>query len=199
MLLDVDAVTVSRPERDLFRDVSFTVHSGDRLGIVGLNGTGKSTLVRVAIGELAPDAGQVRRARDLRMAVLGQRPDLAPGTARSALEADDNAAVWEIEAICDRLGVAHLLDAEVSTLSGGEAKRVALARALAPRPAVLLLDEPLTGLDRELHDRLTVEVAGVLRRTATTALWVTHDRAEAEAVADRVVRLDELGKEDVVG
>ena len=78
----------------------------------------------------------------------------------------------------------------MTDLSGGEAKRVALARSLAPEPLVLLLDEPLTGLDRELHDRLVGEVATVLRSTGITAVWVTHDRAEADAVADRIVTLD---------
>ena len=77
----------------------------------------------------------------------------------------------------------------VTTLSGGEAKRVALVRSLAPQPAVLLLDEPLTGLDRELHDRLAAELAGLLRATGTTALLVTHDHDEAAAIADRVVNL----------
>ena len=64
------------------------------------------------------------------------------------------------------------------------------ARSLAPAPKVLLLDEPLTGLDRELHDRLAGEVATVLRTTGITAVWVTHDRAEADAVADRIIMLD---------
>jgi thiamine transport system ATP-binding protein len=77
----------------------------------------------------------------------------------------------------------------VTDLSGGEAKRVALARSLAPEPLVLLLDEPLTGLDRELHDRLVDEVATVLRATGITAVLVTHDRAEADAVADRIINL----------
>ena len=82
--------------------------------------------------------------------------------------------------------------ARVSTLSGGEAKRVALARSLAPSPRVLLLDEPLTGLDRELHDRLAADLAAILRAERTTSLLVTHDRDEAEAIADRVVTLAEL-------
>ena len=77
-------------------------------------------------------------------------------------------------------------------LSGGEAKRVALARSLAPAPRVLLLDEPLTGLDRELHDRLAGDLAAILRAERTTSLLVTHDRDEAEAIADRVVMVDEL-------
>ncbi len=77
----------------------------------------------------------------------------------------------------------------VDRLSGGEAKRVALARSLAPRPAVLLLDEPFTGLDRDLHDRLALDLAALLRTSAITAIIVTHDPAEAAVVADRVVHM----------
>ena len=80
----------------------------------------------------------------------------------------------------------------MTDLSGGEAKRVALARSLAPRPRVLLLDEPLTGLDRELHDRLAGDLARILRAERTTAVLVTHDPDEAAAIADRVVSLHEL-------
>ncbi|HEY3483836.1 MAG TPA: ATP-binding cassette domain-containing protein, partial [Ilumatobacteraceae bacterium] len=94
--------------------------------------------------------------------------------------------VDELLALVDLDGFA---ERAVADLSGGEAKRVALARSLAPRPRVLLLDEPLTGLDAALHDRLAVDVAAILRRTGTTALWVTHDAREAATVADRVVRL----------
>ncbi len=92
--------------------------------------------------------------------------------------------------LLDLVGLAGFEHRRVTDLSGGEAKRVALARSLAPGPLVLLLDEPLTGLDRELHDRLVDEVATVLRATGITALWVTHDRTEADAVADRIVTLD---------
>ena len=79
-------------------------------------------------------------------------------------------------------------DRSVDRLSGGEAKRVALARSLAPRPTVLLLDEPLTGLDRELHDRLALDLAALLRSTSTTAVIVTHDLDEATTIADRTDR-----------
>jgi energy-coupling factor transporter ATP-binding protein EcfA2 len=78
----------------------------------------------------------------------------------------------------------------VSSLSGGEATRVALARSLAPRPQVLLLDEPFTGLDRDLHDRLVPDVAALLRGLGTTVLIVTHDHEEAAVIAQRLVRLE---------
>ncbi len=80
----------------------------------------------------------------------------------------------------------------VVDLSGGEAKRVALARALAPAPRLLLLDEPLTGLDGELHDQLAGDLRRLLQDLGTAGLHVTHDRGEAGAVADRVVTVDEL-------
>jgi thiamine transport system ATP-binding protein len=90
------------------------------------------------------------------------------------------------------VGLQGFAGRDVTTLSGGEAKRVALARALAPRPAVLLLDEPLTGLDVALHDRLLTDVRSVLAARRTTTLHVTHDPAEAAAVADRVVLLADI-------
>jgi len=80
----------------------------------------------------------------------------------------------------------------VADLSGGEGKRVALARALAPQPRLLLLDEPLTGLDVDLHDRLALELASLLRGSEITAVLVTHDPAEAATVADRVLHLHSL-------
>ena len=90
------------------------------------------------------------------------------------------------------VGLAGFEHRSVVDLSGGEAKRVALARSLAPSPGVLLLDEPLTGLDRELHDRLVADLGGILRAERTTSVLVTHDVDEAEAIADRTVLLAEL-------
>jgi GNAT superfamily N-acetyltransferase len=92
------------------------------------------------------------------------------------------------------VGLAGFGRRDVASLSGGEAKRVALARSLAPAPRAVLLDEPLTGLDRELHDRLAVELSRILHAAGTTAVLVTHDHQEAATVADRVVLLPEVGR-----
>ena len=94
-----------------------------------------------------------------------------------------------VDELLHLVGLQAFTDLHVTKLSGGEAKRVALARSLAPHPAVLLLDEPLTGLDRQLHDRLATDLATLLRATGTTALLVTHDRDEAAAIADRTLAL----------
>jgi thiamine transport system ATP-binding protein len=97
------------------------------------------------------------------------------------------ARVQRVADLLDLVGLSGFGARPVDRLSGGESKRVALARSLAARPRLLLLDEPLTGLDRELHDRLVIDLAALLRTTGTTALLVTHDHDEAAAIADRVV------------
>jgi thiamine transport system ATP-binding protein len=107
------------------------------------------------------------------------------GVARSRRDAD--ATEW-----LARVGLPGFEQRPVTELSGGEAKRVALARTLAADPAVVLLDEPLTGLDRDLHDRLAVELRSLLRAAGVTALLVTHDHDEAGLVADRIVLLADL-------
>jgi ATP-binding cassette subfamily F protein uup len=117
ILVDLQGVAAARPGRPLYADLSLTVATGDRLGVVGLNGCGKSTLLRVIAGVAEPEAGVVRRGRDVRVASLDQDPDLPPGSVRAAAS-DDSSAGWEVEAMLDRLGMAALVDADVATLSG---------------------------------------------------------------------------------
>lgn len=126
MLVDLQGVSVTMADRTLFGNLSVTVHTGDRLGIVGINGTGKSTLLSVLAGRLDPDAGIVRQGRGVRTGLLDQTPELPPGTV-----GDTVGSGWEAAAALDRLGMAAHVDRDVSELSGGQAKRVALARVLA--------------------------------------------------------------------
>ena len=130
ILVDAADVTMTRPGRPLLNAVSVTISSGDRVGVVGLNGTGKSTLIDILAGAREPESGSVRQARNLQIVTLEQNPDLGTSTVRDAVAGIADSP-WEVEAVLDRLGMGTRLDASVADLSGGEAKRVALARALS--------------------------------------------------------------------
>ena len=186
ILLDAEGLSASRPGRPLFRDVSFSIAEGERWGIVGLNGCGKSTLLRMLAGVDEGDAGVVRRGRDVRLAVLDQDPQLTHPTPRAELGSIDGVEPWEAEAVADRLGSTPDLDRPVAQLSGGQAKRIALARALVQPAELLVLDEPTNHLDIDaiawLEDRLAERRGGLI--------LVTHDRHFLDRVTTRVLELD---------
>jgi ATP-binding cassette subfamily F protein uup len=181
ILVDAAGVSASRPGRPLFEDLSLTISTGDRLGVVGINGTGKSTLLGVLSGREAPEAGTVRFGRGVRIATLDQAPELAAATVTEA--AGDS---WESAEVLERLGMGGLGDRRVDDLSGGQAKRVALARALVSEADLLVLDEPTNHLDLDavawLEDRLDAFGGGLL--------LVTHDRHLLDRVTTRIVELD---------
>ncbi len=181
VLVDLQRVTVRRADRTLFENLSLTVSDGDRLGVVGINGTGKSTLLRLVAGVDRPDEGRVLFGRGTRIGLLDQVPELPRGSVRSAAGSG-----WEAESALDRLGMGAELDTDVATLSGGQAKRVALARALAHPTELLVLDEPTNHLDLGavawLERRLVSWPGGVV--------LVTHDRHLLDRVTTRMVELD---------
>ena len=186
ILLDVEGIAASRPGRPLFADVSFTIADTDRLGIVGLNGAGKSTLLGMIAGTRSPEAGTIRRGRDVRIATLEQDPRFEQGTVREAVAAGHDHAAWEAESVADRLGLGAFMDQPVASLSGGQAKRVALARTLVTESDLLILDEPTNHLDIDaiawLEDRLADHRGGLV--------LVTHDRHFLDRITTRVLELD---------
>ena len=208
-MLDVVEVSVRFGERVVLDRLSLHVDEGEVVAVLGPSGAGKSTLLRIIAGLWLPDSGVVeldgvditqRPAHVRNIGMMFQDEQLFPH-----LDVAANIAFgprmhrWPALEIAGRIddllglvGLDGFGTRRVDRLSGGEKKRVALARSLAPRPALLLLDEPLTGLDRELHDRLIAELAEVLRATATTAVLVTHDRDEAATLATRVVQWSDL-------
>jgi ABC transport system ATP-binding/permease protein len=186
ILVDAQDLAASRPGKPLFSGLSLTVSSGDRLAVVGINGCGKSTLLGVLAGDVEPEAGTVRRGRGARVVALDQMAALPPGPVRDAVGGG-----WEGAAILDRLGMAGLVDADVARLSGGQAKRVALARALvavgeATESDLLILDEPTNHLDMGaiawLEERLAAFRGGLV--------LVTHDRHVLDRVTTRILELD---------
>jgi ATP-binding cassette subfamily F protein uup len=176
-----------RPDRPLFEDVSLTLSTGDRVGVVGINGCGKSTLLRMLARDLEPEQvpgrppATVRWGRGVRVGVLGQRPVLAGATVREAA-----GGTWQGEAMLDRLGMGGLLDARCDELSGGQAKRVALASLLADEHDALVLDEPTNHLDLDaiayLEQWLTEFRGGLV--------MVTHDRHVLDRVTTKVLEID---------
>ncbi|MDP1806318.1 MAG: ATP-binding cassette domain-containing protein, partial [Acidimicrobiales bacterium] len=181
ILVDVDKATVRRPDRPLFTDLSVTVRSGDRLGVVGRNGCGKSTLLRILAGAGEPEEGIVRRGRDVRVGYLDQEPVLPAGTVREAVGQH-----WEAAAILEHLGMGPVAGDDVSTLSGGQTKRVALARVLVSEVDLLVLDEPTNHLDVEaiawLEARLATFRGGLV--------LVTHDRHVLDRVTTRILEIE---------
>jgi len=204
ILLDATDLRASRPGRPLFGGVSLAVSSGDRIAIVGLNGSGKTTLLRQLTGVTSSEGagggesgGVVRRGRDARFVVLDQDaalPGSTVGEAITAATSSTERGEWEGAAILQRLGMGGRLDDRLDTLSGGEAKRVALARALvelgpptAPSDdVVLILDEPTNHLD---IDAIAWLEARLLRHRGALLL-VTHDRHLLDRLTNKIIEID---------
>ena len=186
--------------------LNLTVPSGEIVTLIGPSGCGKSTVLRLIAGLERPDEGCIHIAGDVvaergtfrppekrRVGLVFQDHALFPHltVARNVdfglhgkPRAERSARVAEV---LDLVRLGHLAGRYPHELSGGEQQRVALARALAPRPAVVLLDEPFSSLDENLRAQVRAELVGVLRATGTTAVFVTHDQTEALSIGDRVV------------
>ena len=184
-------------------DVDLTVADGEVVALLGPSGCGKSTLLRAVAGLERPSAGAVRwDDEDLAGVPVHRRGfglvfqdgqlfphrdvagNVAFGMRMHGVEAE--ARHKRVAELLELVGLGGYQKRKVTELSGGEQQRVALARALAPRPRLLLLDEPLSALDRALREQLAVDLARLLREAGATALVVTHDHDEAFTLADRV-------------
>jgi ATP-binding cassette subfamily F protein uup len=181
VLVDLEDVSVRHGDRTLFGDLSLTVTDGDRVGVVGINGTGKSTLLRLLAGVEQADAGQIRRGRGVRIGYLEQEPSLPAGSVRAAVGPG-----WQAEAVLHRLGMGAAGDTDVSGLSGGQAKRVALAAVLARPAELLVLDEPTNHLDL----RAVAWLEQWLLDFRSGLVLVTHDRHLLDRVTTRMIELD---------
>ncbi len=208
MKLRVDEVSVAFEGTLALDAVSLDVADGEVVTVLGPSGSGKSTFLRVVAGLQQPDSGSVhvdgvdvtsvpphRRGIGLVFQdhALFDHKDVAGNVAFGLrMRGDERAEVGRrVHQLLELVGLPGFERRSIATLSGGEQQRVALARALAPEPRVLLLDEPLGSLDRRLRDRLLDDLAALFETLGVTAVYVTHDRAEAFALGDRVVILRE--------
>ena len=204
MILELDAVSHRYDDESAVEAVSFGAGSGELVGVLGPSGCGKTTLVRAIAGHLHPTAGRVLlRGTDVtddppesrRIGLVFQEPTLYPhmtvsenvayGVAAREHNLERRSAV--VTEYLRLMGLADRGDASPRDLSGGQRRRVELARALAPEPDLLVLDEPLSALDRSLRTRLREEIGRIHRETGVSTLFVTHNQPDAMAVADRLV------------
>lgn len=209
MSLRVDDVSLTLGGRPILAGVALSVATGARLSLRGPSGSGKSTLLRVIAGLERPDTGRIawdeadltevppeRRGFGLVFQddVLFPHLDVGRNVAFGLRMARRPAAeiCARVSRLLDLVGLPGFERRAVSTLSGGEAQRVALARTLAPAPRLVLLDEPFGALDAELRDRLLDDVVDVLEGLGQTAILVTHDADEATRFAPERVRMVDL-------
>ena len=187
ILLSADNIKKSYGERQILNSVSLYIDSGDKIGIVGINGEGKSTLLRIIAGELDYDGGTITPSRSLKSAYLPQTPVFAEGVSvLEAMECDKTGAdEFEAKRILTRLGITDF-DASVTVLSGGQKKRVAIAKALSRESNLLILDEPTNHLDSEMITWLE----SFLKAYKGALVMITHDRYFLDRVTNRIAEVD---------
>ena len=191
-IVTAEHLTKSYTERLLFDDASFSLEEGEKAGLIGINGTGKSTLLKILAGLEEPDEGTVVWRRNLDIRYLPQNPRFTPGdTVLESIVRDNegHSHVWDLESqakiFLTKLGITDF-DAKVETLSGGQRKRIALASVLLSTADLLILDEPTNHLDSEMADWLEE----YLKNFKGSLLMVTHDRYFLDSVTDRIAELD---------
>lgn len=215
MLLDVQNIVKSYDHAPLLQGVSFSVDAGEIVCLLGRSGSGKSTLLRIIAGLEEAEGGCILwDGRDITGMPVHQRgfglmfQDYALFPHRSVEQnvafglRMQNRPVEEIQKrTAEMLELVHLSTfarRKVTDLSGGEQQRIALARALAPRPGMLMLDEPLGALDRTLKQTLLDDLRQIMRQAHIPVIYVTHDQEEAFSIADRLVMLNS-GKIEQIG
>ena len=213
-MLALTKITLKYEGRTILDNASLNVERGEIVSLVGPSGSGKTTLLWVIAGLEQPSQGNVVIDGKLMTGVpthkrnvglVFQDNQLFPhlcvfDNIAYSLRISRVSKALQIEKVNEMLsliGMEDLARRDVGNLSGGEAKRIAVARALVANPLILLLDEPLTGLDAELHDRLLDDMGALLRARGTTVVHVTHDHNEATRLSDRVVDVRTLGQSSV--
>lgn len=208
-MIDLENISKTFGSRRAVDNVSLTVPDHSQVALLGPSGSGKTTLLRLIAGFEIPDSGTI--AMDGRL--VSSRDCMVPPSERSIGFVFQSGALWphmtvtenirfglsdippaeqhqRTQSLMERMGILPLADRYPEQISGGEARRVALARALAPRPATLLFDEPLTNLDRTLREDLLMLILESVHDAGSRMLYVTHDEYEAEKIDGTIVRFD---------
>jgi ATP-binding cassette subfamily F protein uup len=190
ILLSADKITKSYNEKKLLKDVSFYLNDGDKVGVIGINGTGKSTFLKIIAGIATPDSGTIVKAGGVRIGYLPQNPIFGENIKvidqvfKGASSELKELKKYEAKAILTKLGVTEF-DKDISLLSGGEKKRVAIASALINPCDILILDEPTNHIDNEM----VIWLENYLQRYTGAILMVTHDRYFLDKITNKIVEI----------
>lgn len=184
-IVNIEHISKIYGDRRIFEDASFGIQEGDKIGIVGINGTGKTTLLRMVNGKEAPDEGQIIRQSGKKIAFLSQNPEYLPeqSVEEYAMDGDPDTG-WKVQSILNQLGIMDY-SVKMGHLSGGQRRRAAMAKVLAGDFDLLLLDEPTNHLDEEMIRWLE----GYLKGFGGTVLMVTHDRYFLDKVTNRILEI----------
>lgn len=186
-ILNAEKISKTYGEKVLLDKVVLGVNKGDKIGVIGVNGTGKSTFLKIIAGIEEPDAGEIVSGRGVTVSYLAQAPQFNPGDTivGYVIKDKNNASEAEAKTILTKLGITDF-DAAINTLSGGQRKRIALARTLVSPAEVLILDEPTNHLDSDM----VIWLEEYIKKFKGELIMVTHDRYFLDNVTNRIVELD---------
>lgn len=207
-ILQIREINKSFANKRVLSGITFDLYPGEIIALLGPSGCGKSTLLAIVAGIEDPDNGEIywkgmqinavpphKRGfglmfqEDVLFPHLNVYENVAFGLRMQ--KKDPEFIQKSVAETLELVGLQEMKQRNVNTLSGGEQQRVALARSIAPQPGLLMLDEPLSSLDRSLSERLLNEISRILREVNQTAIYVTHDQEEAFSIADRVVLMND--------
>lgn len=199
MTIEIQSLTLSYDENIILSECNLRLTEGEILVVLGPSGCGKTTLLRAIAGFVQPDNGTIHlngrilnqlQPEERNIGMLFQRPVLFPhkdvlGNILFAYRRRKDRKMKDVDEIMRDMGILSMKNQSIETLSGGEAQRVVLARALLTNPELLLLDEPLSSLDLDVRRQLALEIRATLKSKNIAAIHVTHDHEEAAIIGDR--------------
>lgn len=186
-ILNAEKISKTYGEKELFDCITLGVNDGDKIGVIGVNGTGKSTFLKIIAGVEFPDEGNIVKGRNVTIEYLPQTPTFLENDAiiSYVVRGKKNSSEAQAKSILNRLGITDC-DADINTLSGGQKKRIALARVLVEPAEVLILDEPTNHLDNDM----VIWLEDYIKKFKGELIMVTHDRYFLDNVTNRIVELD---------
>ena len=206
MTIEIQSLTLAYDENLILSNCNLRLTEGEILVILGPSGCGKTTLLRAIAGFVRPNSGTIQlngrsltalQPEERNIGMLFQRPVLFPhkdvlGNILFAYRKKKDRNMEDVNEIMRDMGIYEMKKQPIETLSGGEAQRVVLARALLTNPELLLLDEPLSSLDLNVRRQLATEIRTTLKSKNIAAIHVTHDHEEAAIIGDRIIEWSEL-------